>query len=105
MKPTTFPTAVATAVPNPAQELLAQAPLALAPSLCGPSRCRDAAKARSEANSLAIEQLLRQDIADMKALKVDRTTGFFVNGTPLRDFGEAQLEALVDQETQRANVR
>ena len=53
----------------------------------------DMAKARADADSPAVAQLLAQDIADMKALKVDRTPGFFVNGTPLRDFGEAQLRA------------
>jgi len=58
----------------------------------------DVAKARSAAASPEIDQLLRQDVADMKALKVDKTSGFFVNGTPLRDFGAAQLKALVDQE-------
>ena len=36
-------------------------------------------------------QLLSQDIADMKALQVRATPGFFVNGRPLTDFGEAQL--------------
>jgi len=61
----------------------------------------DMAKARSDADSPAVAQLLAQDIADMKALKVDRTPGFFVNGTPLRDFGEAQLRALVDQEIKK----
>lgn len=58
----------------------------------------DVAKARSDAASPAIAHALRQDIADMQALKVNQTPGFFVNGTPLRDFGEAQLKALVDQE-------
>lgn len=58
----------------------------------------DVAKAKSEAGSAAIAELLRQDVADMKALKVGGTPGFFVNGTPLRDFGEAQLRALVAQE-------
>jgi protein-disulfide isomerase len=48
--------------------------------------------------------LLAQDIADMKALKVDRTPGFFVNGTPLREFGEAQLRALVDQEFKKVKA-
>ncbi len=57
--------------------------------------------ARADADSPAVAQLLAQDIADMKALKVDRTPGFFVNGTPLRDFGEAQLRALVDQEIKK----
>ena len=61
----------------------------------------DVAKAKSEANSPVIHELLRQDVADMTALKVDRTPGFFVNGTPLRDFGEAQLKALVDQELKK----
>ena len=61
----------------------------------------DMARARADADSPAVAQLLAQDIADMKALKVDRTPGFFVNGTPLRDFGEAQLRALVDQELKK----
>lgn len=64
----------------------------------------DLAKAKSEASSPAIEQLLKQDIADMTALKVDRTPGFFVNGTPLRDFGESQLKALVAQELKKAGM-
>ena len=62
----------------------------------------DMAKAKSDASGPAIEQLLRQDIADKQTLKVDRTPGFFVNGTPLRDFGEAQLKALVEQELRKA---
>ena len=64
----------------------------------------DVARAKSEAGSAAIEELLRQDVADMKALKVNRTPGFFVNGTPLREFGEAQLKALVDQELKEAKA-
>lgn len=58
----------------------------------------DVAKAKSDAISPEIEQLLRKDVADMRALKVDKTPGFFVNGTPLSDFGEAQLRSLVAQE-------
>ena len=64
----------------------------------------DMAKARADAASPAIAQALRQDIADMQALQVRQTPGFFVNGTPLRDFGEAQLKALVDQEVAKAKV-
>ena len=52
-----------------------------------------------------IDQLLRQDIADMQAVKVDRTPGFFVNGTPLREFGQAQLKALVEQELEKSATR
>ena len=58
----------------------------------------DVARAKADANSPAIAELLRQDVADMQALKVDRTPGFFVNGAPLLDFGAAQLKSLVDQE-------
>ncbi|MDP1902611.1 MAG: DsbA family protein [Rubrivivax sp.] len=64
----------------------------------------DMAKVRSDADSPAVAQLLAQDIADMRALKVDRTPGFFVNGTPLRDFGQAQLRALVDQEIRKVKA-
>jgi protein-disulfide isomerase len=62
----------------------------------------DLAKAKADAGSPAITQLLQQDVADMNALKVTRTPGFFVNGTPLRDFGEAQLKTLVQQEIAKA---
>jgi len=58
----------------------------------------DIAKARAAADSPEIDRLLKQDAADMRALKVDKTPGFFVNGTPLQDFGAAQLKALVDEE-------
>ena len=51
--------------------------------------------------TLSRRQVLRQDTADMQALKVRATPGFFVNGTPLRDFGAEQLNALVDQELKK----
>ena len=63
----------------------------------------DMAQAKADASGPGVDQLLRQDVADMQALKVDRTPGFFVNGTPLRDFGEAQLRALVEQKLKGAN--
>jgi protein-disulfide isomerase len=61
----------------------------------------DVAKAKSAADSPEIAQVLRQDMADMKTLKVDKTPGFFVNGTPLAEFGVAQLKALVEQEIRK----
>lgn len=64
----------------------------------------DMAKAKADAGSPAIAQVLQQDVADMNALKVTRTPGFFVNGTPLRDFGEAQLKTLVAQEIAKART-
>jgi protein-disulfide isomerase len=62
----------------------------------------DVAKAKAAANSPEIDQVLRQDMADMKTLKVDKTPGFFVNGTPLVEFGVAQLKALVEQEVRKS---
>ena len=44
---------------------------------------------------------MRQDTADMKALKVTATPGFFVNGTPLREFGAEQLKSLVAEEIKK----
>ena len=41
--------------------------------------------------------MLRQDVADMQALQVTKTPGFFVNGGPLREFDEVPLKALVDK--------
>jgi protein-disulfide isomerase len=58
----------------------------------------DIPKAKAAANSAEIDEALRQDMADMRSLNVRGTPGFFVNGTPLLDFGEAQLKALVAQE-------
>ena len=63
----------------------------------------DMAKARADVDGPAVDQMLRQDIADMQVLRVNRTPGFFVNGTPLRDFGEAPLKALVEQELKKGS--
>lgn len=62
----------------------------------------DMAKARTDAASPEIEQLLRQDLADMMALKVDKTPGFFVNGRPLEVFGDEPLKTLVQEEVRLA---
>jgi protein-disulfide isomerase len=58
----------------------------------------DMARARADADSPAIADALKQDIADMRALRVRATPSFFVNGRPLTEFGEAQLRALVNEE-------
>ena len=62
----------------------------------------DLAKARADVYSPEIERLLLQDVADMKALQVTKTPGFFVNGMPLVEFGEAPLRALVARELKNA---
>ncbi len=64
----------------------------------------DMNQARADANSPAIAEMLRQDIADMKALNVQATPGFFVNGRQLTSFGEAQLRALVNEELAKART-
>lgn len=61
----------------------------------------DEAKARADAASPEVAAVLRQDVADMQALQVTKTPGFFVNGEPLREFGEMQLRALVDRHLQK----
>ena len=64
----------------------------------------DVPKAKAAASSPEIEATLRQDVADMRTLDVRKTPGFFVNGMPLLDFGEAQLKALVAQELAKAKA-
>ena len=62
----------------------------------------DVPKARAAAaGSQEVDELLRQDVADMRRLNVRQTPGFFVNGVPLSDFGERQLKALVAQQLER----
>jgi protein-disulfide isomerase len=58
-------------------------------------------KARADADGSAVAQVLRQEIADIPALKVAGTPGFAVNSTPLREFGEAQLKALAEVSRRR----
>lgn len=64
----------------------------------------DMAKAQADANGAEVERQLLQDVADMRALNVDKTPGFFVNGTPLSEFGEAQLRSLVEQELRKVKA-
>ena len=55
----------------------------------------DLARLRQDMNAPEIEALIRQDLADAKALNVTMTPEFFVNGKPLPSFGEGQLKELV----------
>ena len=59
-------------------------------------------RAREDAASSAVRGRVEQDMADAKALDVTRTPGFFVNGRPLKRFGENELNELVRQEVDRA---
>ena len=49
-----------------------------------------------------IGQVIAQDVADARTLRVTKTPEFFVNGRPLPKFGLEQLRRLVDEELARA---
>ena len=58
----------------------------------------DLEKIRNDMNDPAIAELIKQDLADAKALNVRKTPGFFVNGKPLARFGRRQLQELIESE-------
>lgn len=62
----------------------------------------DLARAKSDMNDPRVAQIVAQDIADAKTLKVTKTPGYFVNGKPLVDFGWEPLKALVANEVRSA---
>ncbi len=62
----------------------------------------DVEKARRDMQNPAIAAILAQDMADVTALKVERTPTFYVNGKPLLVMGEKGLRDLVAQEVQAA---
>lgn len=58
----------------------------------------DIEKAQRDMENPSFASILKQDMDDAKALKVEKTPTFYVNGHPLSVFGEAELRALVQQE-------
>lgn len=62
----------------------------------------DVEKARGDAKAPAVVAALNQDIADMKAINLQGTPTFFVNGNPLTEFGSQQLYDLVAAEVKAA---
>jgi protein-disulfide isomerase len=58
----------------------------------------DVEKIRKDMNDPAIQERIKQDLADAKAMGVKKTPGFFVNGKPLTSFGSSQLRQLVESE-------
>lgn len=62
----------------------------------------DMDRLRKDAASEQVLAHMEQDIADARALKVTRTPGFFVNGRPLKEFGQRQLEELVREQVELA---
>jgi len=62
----------------------------------------DMARARAELQSPAMDALVQQEVEDLKALQVQKTPTFFVNGRSLPSFGPEALAALVAQEVAAA---
>lgn len=58
----------------------------------------DIEKAKRDMESPRLEAILKQDMSDVKTLKVERTPTFFVNGKPLLEPSPDGLRALVQQE-------
>ena len=53
---------------------------------------------RKDMHSPEIAKIIEQDMADVKALNVQKTPGYFVNGKPLVTFGYQQLYELIQSE-------
>lgn len=62
----------------------------------------DLTRARADAQSPEITAILEQDMADMRAVNLQGTPTFFVNGKPLPSFGPQQLHDLVAAEVAAA---
>jgi protein-disulfide isomerase len=58
----------------------------------------DEERARREMYLPEIDAIINQDIADLKAVNLQGTPTFYVNGKPLPSFGRQQLEDLVRSE-------
>ena len=56
------------------------------------------AEAKAELNSEYLDRLLKQENEDIRTLKIRKTPTFFVNKTPLEEFGPQQLYDLVVEE-------
>jgi protein-disulfide isomerase len=52
---------------------------------------------RTDAKDPAIMRAIAQDLDDAKALSVNKTPSFFVNGQPLLVFGYEPLKAMIDE--------
>lgn len=48
-------------------------------------------------NETKADEIIKQDLEDIKKLGIDKTPSYFVNGEPLQEFGLEQLKALVNK--------
>ncbi len=58
----------------------------------------DIEQIKKDMHDPAIAKIIAQDMADVKALNVQKTPGYFVNGKPLQVFGYKQLQQLIQSE-------
>lgn len=58
----------------------------------------DIERLKKDMHDPAIAKIIEQDMADVKALNVQKTPGYFVNGKPLQTFGYQQLFDLIKAE-------
>jgi len=65
----------------------------------------DVEQIRKDMHSPEIAKIIEQDMADVKALNVQKTPGYFVNGRPLQTFGYKQLHQLIKSELDRQYTR
>jgi protein-disulfide isomerase len=63
----------------------------------------DEERARREMNLPGIDAIIRQDVADLKAVNLRGTPTFYVNGKPLPSFGRQQLQDMVRSEVVASN--
>jgi protein-disulfide isomerase len=62
----------------------------------------DVERLKNDMQSPEIARIIEQDRADLKALNVQKTPEFFVNGRPLPSFGDQQLLKLVREELEKS---
>lgn len=58
----------------------------------------DLTQLKADMENPEIAEIIKQDLADVATLNVQKTPGFFVNGKPLINFGYQQLKTLVETE-------
>jgi protein-disulfide isomerase len=63
------------------------------------------AQARKAARAANVDEALNIEAGDLKAIKVERTPTFYVNGKLLEDFGARQLADLVASEVRASKAR
>ncbi|MDX8381997.1 MAG: thioredoxin domain-containing protein [Ghiorsea sp.] len=58
----------------------------------------DVARMKKDMTDPSFDRIIKTDLADAKALGVNKTPSYFVNGKPLTNFGSKQLAQLVASE-------